>query len=139
MAFPFSPDDVPLKMVTVGWRGPAAYRGIRTAVAVSNLHTQESFDCQKRKKGDGMQKIPHWVCLVLNTTSNVWNASVLPFHTTVVTACPTSICLIKHSIHADASFGPISLNILSTKTSCFNPSTCTFYVYRITTLYNTCS
>jgi hypothetical protein len=29
-----------------------------------------------------MQKITHWVCLVLNTRSNVWNASVLPLHTT---------------------------------------------------------
>lgn len=70
------------KMVTVGWGGPAAYRGIRTAVAVSNPHTQGSFGCQKRKKGEGMQKIPQWVCLVLNTTSNVYNASVLPLHTT---------------------------------------------------------
>jgi len=37
-------------------------------------------------------------------------------------------CLIKHSIHADASFGPISQNKLSTKMSCFNPSTSTLYV-----------
>jgi len=29
-----------------------------------------------------MQKIPHWVCLVLNTTPNVWNACILPLHTT---------------------------------------------------------
>jgi len=29
-----------------------------------------------------MQKIPHWVCPVLNATSTVWNASVLPLHTT---------------------------------------------------------
>jgi len=28
-----------------------------------------------------MQKIPHWVYLVLNT-SNVWNSCILPLHTT---------------------------------------------------------
>jgi hypothetical protein len=100
---------------------PMMYHGrwLRGACSIPwdpNSSSQQSayrgkFRLSEAIKGEGMQKIPRSLCLVLNTTSNVLNASVLPctprtFNRGYCLSYKYS-CLIKHSMHADAPFGPI--------------------------------